>query len=100
MLLEHLRTEFPLDQRNAELGLDAGAGNAGGEATETEALSRRTGAAEPRHTEADAANSIPSAGLETRSGDPRAASGHLPHEVLVKASKAEVRAEPFTDGRP
>ena len=54
MLLEHLRTEFPLDQRYAELGLDAGAGNAGGEATETEALSRRTGAAEPRHTEADA----------------------------------------------
>ena len=81
MLLEHLRTEFPLDQRNAELGLDAGAGNAGGEATETEALSRRTGAAEPRHTEADAANSIPSAGLETRSGDPRAASGHLPHDA-------------------
>ena len=45
------RTEFPLNQRSAELGLGAGAGNAGGEATETEALSRRTGAAEPRHTE-------------------------------------------------
>ena len=59
MLLEHLRTEFPLDQRNAELGLDGGAGNSGGEATETEAPSRRTGATEPRHTEANAANSIP-----------------------------------------
>ena len=59
MLLEHLRTEFPLDRRNAELGLDAGAGNAGFEATETEAPSRRTGAAEPRHTEANAAHSVP-----------------------------------------
>ena len=47
MLLEHLRTVFPLDRRNAELGLDAGAGNAGGEATETEAPSRRTGATDP-----------------------------------------------------
>ena len=48
MLLEHLRTVFPLDRRNAELGLDAGARNAGGEPTENEAPSRRTGAAEPR----------------------------------------------------
>ena len=55
MLLEHLQTEFPLDQRNAELGLDASSGNAGGEATETEVPSRRTGAPEPRHTEAHAA---------------------------------------------
>ena len=47
MLLEHLRIVFPLDWRNVELGLDAGVGNAGGEATETEAPSRRTGAAEP-----------------------------------------------------
>ena len=39
---------------------------------------RARGAVEPRHTEADAANSIPS-GLETRSGDPRAASGQFPH---------------------
>ena len=80
MLLEHLRTEFPLDRRNAELGLDAGARNAGGEATVTEAPSRRTGAAEPRHTEANAAKSFPS-GLQTRSGDPRAAGGHLPHDA-------------------
>ena len=41
---------------------------------------RRTRPAEPRHTEANAANSIPS-GLETRSGDPRAAGGHLPHDA-------------------
>ena len=80
MLLEHLRTVFPLDGRNAALGLDAGAGNAGGEATETEAPSRRTGAAEPRHTEANAANSTPS-GLGTRSGDLGAAGGHLPHDA-------------------
>ena len=80
MLLEHLRTVFPLDRRNTELGLDAGVGNAGGEATENEASSRRTGAAEPRHTEANAANSFPS-GLETRSGDSRAAGGHLPHDA-------------------
>ena len=77
ILLEHLRTVFPLDRGNAELGLDAGVRNAGDEATENEAPSRRTGAAEPRHTEANAADSIPS-GLETRSGDPRAAGGHLP----------------------
>ena len=32
---------FPLDQRNAELGLDAGAGNAGSEATETKAPSEK-----------------------------------------------------------
>ena len=44
------------------------------------ASSRRTGAAEPRHTEANAANSIPS-GLETRSGDSRAEGGHLPHDA-------------------
>ena len=31
MSLEHMRTVFPLDRRNAELGLDAGGGNAGGE---------------------------------------------------------------------
>ena len=68
---------FPLDRRNAELGLDAVVGNAGGEATENEAPSRRTGAAEPRHIEANAAHSVPP-GLETRSGDSRTA-GHLPH---------------------
>ena len=44
MLREHLRTEFPLD---------ASAGDAGGEAIETEAPSRRTVAAKPRHTEAN-----------------------------------------------
>ena len=47
MLLEHLRTVFPLDRRNAELGLDAVVRNAGGEATENDAPSRYTGAAEP-----------------------------------------------------
>ena len=93
MLLEHLRTEFPLDQRNAELGLDAGSGNAGGEATETEAPSRRTGAAEPRHTEADAANSFHSAlkhDLEIR--ELQAATFRAMRvkydEPLVQASKA------------
>ena len=93
MLLEHLRTEFPLDQRNAELGLDAGSGNAGGEATETEAPSRRTGAAEPRHTEADAANSFRSAlkhDLEIR--ELQAATFRAMRvkydEPLVQASKA------------
>ena len=80
MLLEHLRAAFPLDQRNAELGLDAGVGNAGDEATGNEAQSRPTGAAEPGRTEADVANSIPSC-LEARSGDPRAASGHLHHDA-------------------
>ena len=35
MLLEHLRTVFPLERRNAELGLDAVVRNAGGEATKT-----------------------------------------------------------------
>ena len=64
MLLEHLRTVFPLERRNAELGLDAVVRNAGGEAN--------TGAAEPRHTEANAAHSVP-LGLETRSGDSRQA---------------------------
>ena len=59
MLLEHLRTEFPLDRRNAELALDAGAGNAEGEATQNETPSRRTGVAEPRHTEANAAQFCP-----------------------------------------
>ena len=48
-LLHHSSTVFPLDRRNAELGLDEGVRNAGGEATENEASSRRTGAAEPRH---------------------------------------------------
>ena len=72
MLLEHLRTVFPFERRNAELGLDAVVRNAGGEATENEAPSRYTGAAEPRHTEANAAHSVPP-GLETRSGDSRAA---------------------------
>ena len=72
---------FPFDQRNAELGLDAGVGIAGGEATQNEAPSRRTGAAEhQKHTEANATGSIPS-GRETRSGDPRAAGGHLPHDA-------------------
>ena len=71
---------FPLDWRNSELGLDAGAGNARGEATENEAPSRLTGAAEPKHTEANVTNSVPS-GLETLSGDPRAAGGHLPHDA-------------------
>ena len=47
MLLEHLRTVFPLERRNAELGLDAVVRNAGGEATENEAPSRYTRAAEP-----------------------------------------------------
>ena len=74
MLLEHLRTVFLLE-RNAELGLDAVVRNVGGEATENETPSRRTGAAEPRHTEA---NAVPP-GLETRSGDSRAARGNLPH---------------------
>ena len=64
MLLEHLRTVFTLERRNAELGLDAVVRNAGGEATENEASSRYTGAAEPRHTEANAAHSLPP-GLET-----------------------------------
>ena len=59
MLLEHLRTVFPLERRNAELGLDAVVRNAGGEATENEASSRYTGAAEPRDTEANAAHSVP-----------------------------------------
>ena len=77
MLLEHLRTVFPLE-RNAELGLDAVVRNVGGEATENETPSRRTGAAEPRHTEANAAHSVPP-GLETRSGDSRAVGGNLPH---------------------
>ena len=77
MLLEHLRTAFPLE-RNAELGLDAVVRNVGGEATENETPSRRTGAAEPRHTEANAAHSVPP-GLETRSGDSRAAGGNLPY---------------------
>ena len=119
MLLEHLRTVFPLDRRNAELGLDAGAGTAGGEATENEAPSRRTGAAEPRHTEANATNSIPS-GLETRSGDPRAAGGHLPHDACearrtfdageqsghgtfrdqIEGGTAATGSRTFTDGRP
>ena len=76
MLLQHLSTVFPLDRRNAELGVR----NAGGEATENEASSRRTGAAEPRHTKANAADSVPS-GLEKRSGDSRAAGGHLPHDA-------------------
>ena len=53
MLLQHLSTVFPLDRRNAELGLHAGVGDAGGEATENEASSRRTGSAEPRHTGAN-----------------------------------------------
>ena len=77
MLLEHLRTVFPLE-RNAELGLDAVVRNVGGEATENETPSRRTGAAEPRHTEANAAHPVPP-GLETRSEDSRAAGGNLPH---------------------
>ena len=77
MLLGHLRTVFPLE-RNAELGLDAVVRNVGGEATENETPSRRTGAAEPRHTEANAAHSVPP-GLETRSGDSRAAGGNLPY---------------------
>ena len=55
---------FPLDRRNAELGLDAGVRKPGGEATENEASSRRTGAAEPRHTKANAANPIPSGQIE------------------------------------
>ena len=76
--LQILRTEFPLDRRNAELGLDAVVSNVGGEATETEAPWRRTGVAEPRHTEANAAHSVPP-GLETRSGDSRAAGGNLPY---------------------
>ena len=62
----------------AELGLEAVVRNAGGEATENEAPSRYTGAAEPRHTEANAAHSVPP-GLETRSGGSRGAGGHLPH---------------------
>ena len=78
MLLEHLRRDCPSERRNAELGLDAVVRNAGGEATENEAPSRYTGAAEPRHTEANAAHSV-LPGLETRSGDSRAAGGHLPH---------------------
>ena len=77
MLLEHLRTFFLLE-RNAELGLDAVVRNVGGEATENETPSRRTGAAEPRHTEANAAHSVPP-GLETRFGDSRAAGGNLPY---------------------
>ena len=86
MLLEHLRTEFPLDRRNAELGLDVGAGNAGGEATETEAPSRRTGAAEPRHTEANAANSIPALEHDLA---PTFCTILVKHdEPLVQASKA------------
>ena len=65
-------------ERNAELGLNEVVRNVGGEATENETPSRRTGAAEPRHTEANAAHSVPP-GLETRSGDSRAAGGNLPH---------------------
>ena len=77
-MLEHLRTVFPLERRNAELGLDAVVRNAGGEATENEAISRYTRTAEPRYTEANAAHSV-QLGLETRSGDSRAAGGHLLH---------------------
>ena len=118
VLLEHLRTVFPLERRIAELGLDAVVSNAGGEATENEASSRYTGAAEPRHTEANAAHSVPS-GL-ARSGDPRAAGGHLPHVArearrTVDAGEqrghgtfwpnrrrdSDLRASPmFMDGRP
>ena len=97
MLLEHLRTVFPLERRNAELGLDTVARNAGVEATENEASSRYTGAAEPRHTEANAAHSVPP-GLETRSGDSRAAGGHLPH-VDVEARRTVDAGEPRGHGR-
>ena len=41
-----------------ELGLDAVVRDVGGEATENETPSRRTGAAEPRHTEANATHSV------------------------------------------
>ena len=61
-----------------ELGLDAVVRNDGGEATENEAPSRYTGAAEPRHTEENAAHSVPP-GLESRSVDSRAARDHFPH---------------------
>ena len=44
MLFEHLRTVFPLDRRNAELGLDTGAGNAGGEEARPQRQKRPRGA--------------------------------------------------------
>ena len=77
MLLEHLRTVFLL-VRNAELGLNTVVRNDGIEATENEASSRCAGAAESRHSEANAAHSVPP-GFETRPGNSRAARGNLPY---------------------
>ena len=77
MLLEHLRTVFPL-VRNAELGLDTVVRNDGSEATENETSSRCAGAAESRHSEANVANSVP-LGFETRPGNSRATRGNLPY---------------------
>ena len=79
MLLEHLRTVFPFDRRNAELGLDAGAGNAGGEATDRSALEAHRGSRTQTHR-SKCCQFIPS-DLGTRFGDPRAAGGHLPHDA-------------------
>ena len=75
MLLEHLRSVFPWDQRHAELGPHAVVRNVGDEAAETEQL---TGAAEPGHTEANASDFVSSC-TEARSGDQRVAGSHLPH---------------------
>ena len=79
MLLEHLRTVFPL-VRNVELGLNTVVRNDGIEATENEASERCAGAAESRHSEANAAHPFPP-GFETRPGNSRAARGNLPYSA-------------------
>ena len=103
MLLEHLRTVFPL-VRNAELGLDTVFGNDGSEATDDETSSRCAGAANSRHSEANVAHSVP-LGFETRPEKVAVFSGlpdpahfvphHQSHEI--EGSQREIR--PSSSGR-
>ena len=71
MLLEHLRTFFFFWKGMQNWALTLSSGTSDTRPQRTKRPSRRTGAAEPRHTEANAAHSVPP-GLETRSGDSRA----------------------------
>ena len=75
-----VRTEFPLTREMQNCALTQAPGTPEARPQRPKRPRDAQRAAEPRHTEANAANSVPS-GLETQSGDPRAAGGHLPHDA-------------------